>query len=150
MTLPNRIQWLSDLVRLEIELWNRIDTRLRQSQDLPLASFEALYFIARSHDGSLRVGDLAAALRITQGAASKLVDRVEAAGLIRRELDADDRRVCRIALTDDGRRTLADASQTYEAELATTLDATLSPDEQQHLHDLVTRLLATTKDGESK
>jgi len=150
VTSPNRIQWLSDLIRLEIELWNRIDTRLRQAHSLSLASFETLYFIARSREGSLRVGDLAGALRITQGATSKLVDRVEAAGLIRRELDADDRRACRIALTDDGTRTLADASRTYEAELTSALDAALSPDEQRHLHDLVTRLLATTNDGGPK
>jgi DNA-binding MarR family transcriptional regulator len=147
VTPPDRIQWLSDLIRLEIELWNRIDNQLRQAHNLSLAFFEALYFIARSRDGSLRVGDLAGALRITQGATSKLVDRVEAAGLIRRALDADDRRVCWIMLTDDGRRMLTDASRTYEAELASALDATLSLDEQQHLHDLVTRLLATPKDG---
>jgi hypothetical protein len=60
----------------------------------------------------------------------------------------DDRRASRVALTDTGKRRLADASTTYEAEMATVLDATLSTDEQQRLHDLVTRLLAATNDGE--
>ena len=147
MTPSSRIQWLSDLIRLEIALWDRIDTRLKKEHDLSLAFFESLYFIGHSRDGSLRVGDLARALRITVGATSKLVDRIEAAGLIRRKLDAADRRACRVALTDAGRHTLADASTTYEAELARVLDATLSTDEQQRLHDLVTRLLATTNDG---
>ncbi len=147
MTPPSRIPWLSDLIRLEIALWDQIDARLKQAHDLPLAFFEALYFIGQSRDGSLRVGDLARALRITQGATSKLVDRIERAGLIRRGPDADDRRACRVALTDAGTRTLADASTTYEAELATLLDATLSTDEQQRLHDLVTRLLAATNEG---
>jgi hypothetical protein len=32
--------------------------------------------------------------------------------------------------------------------MATVLDATLSTDEQQRLHDLVTRLLTATTDGE--
>ena len=32
--------------------------------------------------------------------------------------------------------------------MATVLDATLSTDEQQRLHDLVTRLLAAADDGE--
>jgi DNA-binding MarR family transcriptional regulator len=145
---PSRIQWLSDLIRLEIALWDRINIRLKYEHDLPLAVFEALYFIGQSRDGSLRVGDLARALRITVGATSKLVDRIEAAGLIRRELDADDRRASPVALTDAGKRQLADASKTYEAEMATVLDATLSTDEQQRLHGLVTRLLATTNDGE--
>ena len=145
---PSRIQWLSDLIRLEIALWDQINTRLHQEHDLSLAFFEALFFIGHSRDGSLRVGDLARALRITVGATSKLVDRIEAAGLLRRELDADDRRASRVALTDAGKRKLADASKTYEAEMATVLDATLSTDEQQRLHDLVTRLLAATSDGE--
>jgi DNA-binding MarR family transcriptional regulator len=145
---PSRIQWLSDLIRLEIALWDRINTRLKQEHDLPLVFFESLYFIGQSRDGSLRVGDLARALRITVGATSKLVDRIEAAGLIRREVDAEDRRASRLALTDAGKRQLADASTTYEAEMAAVLDATLSTDEQQNLHNLVTRLLVATKDGE--
>ena len=109
----------------------------------------SLFFIAHSLDGSLRVGDLARALRITVGATSKLVDRIEAAGLIRRELDADDRRVSRLVLTTTGRHKLADASTTYEAEMATMLDTSLSTDEQQCLHNLVTRLLVATTNGES-
>jgi DNA-binding MarR family transcriptional regulator len=148
VTPPSRIQWLSDVIRLEIALWDRINTRLRQAHDLSLAFFESLYFIGQSRDGSLRVGDLARALRITVGATSKLVDRIAAAGLLRRERDADDRRASRVALTDAGKRTLAHASTTYEAEMATVLDATLSTDEQQRLHDLVTRLFAATSDGE--
>ena len=149
VTPPNRIQWLSDLIRVEIVLWDRINARLRQEHNLSLAFFESLYFIGRSPDSSLRVGDLARALRITVGATSKLVDRIEAAGLIRRELDADDRRASRVALTDAGRRKLADASATYEAEMAIVLDATLGTDEQQHLHTLVRRLLTAAEHGES-
>ena len=57
-----RIQWLSDLVRLEIGLWNRIDAKLRVEHGLPLAYFESLYFIGHSLDRSLRVGELAAAV----------------------------------------------------------------------------------------
>src|SRR6266545_8171190 len=147
VTPPNRIAWLRDLIGLEIVLWDRINARLKAQHDLSLAFFESLYFIGRTPDGSLRIGDLARALRITVGATSKLVDRIEAAGLIRRELDADDRRASRVALTDAGKRQLADASTTYEAEMATVLDATLSTDEQQRLHSLVTRLLAATNDG---
>lgn len=141
MTPQNHIRWLSDLVRVEITLWNRIDVRLRQEHGLSLAFFETLYFIEDSPDGALRVGNLARALRITVGAASKLVDRVDAAGLIRRELDAEDRRASRVALTDAGRHMLTQASTTYAAELAAALDPALSVDEQESLHALVQRLL---------
>ena len=143
MTPQNRIGWLSDLIRVEIALWDRIDARLRQEHNLSLAFFETLYFIDGSPDDSLRVGDLARAVGITVGATSKLVDRVEAAGLIRREPDAEDRRASRVALTDQGRQSLAAASASYTAELAAALDPALSVDEQQQMHSFVKRLLST-------
>jgi len=100
---PERARWLIDLVRLEIMLWDRVDSRLRAEHSLSLAFFEALFFLSRSDDGSLRVGDLAQAMRITVGGASKLVDRIERAGLVRREPDATDRRASKIALTSNGK-----------------------------------------------
>ena len=148
VTAPDRIQWLSDLIRVEIVLWERIDSRLRLEHALSLAFFETLYFTAHAPGGSQRIGELARSLRITVGATSKLVDRVEAAGLIRRELDADDRRASRVALTDAGRHALAAASTTYTEELATVLDATLTTDEQQVLHSLVKRLLISADSKE--
>jgi DNA-binding MarR family transcriptional regulator len=146
---PGGVQWLSDLIRLEIVLWERVDARLREKHDLPLAFFESLHFIGRPPGGGLRIGDLAQALRITVGGTSKLADRIERAGLIRREPDPDDRRASRVALTDSGRRTLAAAVKTYEAELARILDPELSEEEQRAMHDLVTRLLTATSDGEA-
>lgn len=148
MTPSNRIEWLSDLVRLEITLWNRIDTRLRGEHGLPLAFFWPLYVVGRSSDASLRVGELAAALGLTVGGMSKIVDRIEHAGLLRREPDAADRRASRVVLTDAGRDSLGAASATYEAEMATVLDAALSTDQQHDLHRLVRRLLSGTGVGE--
>lgn len=148
MPSMNHIQWLSDLIRVEIVLWNRINARLLQAHDLSLAFFESLYFIEQSPDGRLRIGDLAWSLRITVGATSKLVDRMEATRLIRRELDVDDRRASRVALTDAGKQALVSASTTYTAELAAVLDATFTADEQQQMHTLVKRLLTTVdKEG---
>lgn len=142
------IEWLSDLVQLEITLWNRIDRRLRAEHDLPLAYFWPLYMVGRSGDGSLRIGELATAIGATVGGASKLVDRIERAGLLRREPDAADRRASRVALTDAGRRHLAAASATYEAEMATVLDAALSPEQQRCVHTLVRQLQESIDAGE--
>jgi DNA-binding MarR family transcriptional regulator len=142
------VQWLSDLIRLEIVLWERMDARLRAKHDLPLAFFESLHFIGHAPDRGLRIGDLAQALQITVGGTSKLADRIERAGLICREPDPDDRRASRVALTESGHRTLAAAVETYEAELARILDPALDEEEQRAMHDLVTRVLTATSDGE--
>jgi MarR family transcriptional regulator, organic hydroperoxide resistance regulator len=145
---PNRIEWLSDLVRLEITLWNRIDARLREEHDLPLAFFWPLHVVGRSRAESLRVGELAEALGLTVGGTSKIVDRIDGAGLLRREPDPADRRASRIALTDAGRRRLGAASETYEAAMTAVLDAALSESEQRRMHELVRRLLDATGAGE--
>jgi DNA-binding MarR family transcriptional regulator len=140
---PSRIEWLSDLVRLEITLWNQIDARLREEHGQPLAFFWPLYVLSRAGDESLRIGELADALGITVGGASKIVDRIERTGLLRRAPDAADRRASRVVLTDAGRSYLAEASETYEAEMATLLDAGLSADQQRDLHRLVRQFLNT-------
>jgi hypothetical protein len=86
----------SDLVRLEIELWNAVDARLRAVHDLPLARFEPMQVIARTPQ--CRVQDIATELSITVGGTSKIVDRLEAAGLCRRQPDPDDGRSSLIEL----------------------------------------------------
>jgi DNA-binding MarR family transcriptional regulator len=91
----------------------------------------------------MRVGDLALALRITVGGASKLVDRIERAGLIAREPDPDDRRASRVVLTVAGKRKLTAAVKTYEAEAGGILSGVLSPEEQHQMSDYVSRLLGS-------
>jgi DNA-binding MarR family transcriptional regulator len=135
------VEWATDLVRLEIAVWERVDTRLRESHQLPLAFFESLLFISRAPRGGMRVGDLARSLRVTVGGTSKLVDRIERAGLIAREPDPDDRRASRVVLTTAGKRKLTAAVKTYEAEVGSILGGVLRPEEQQQMSDYVSRLL---------
>ncbi|MGX6606068.1 MarR family winged helix-turn-helix transcriptional regulator [Micromonosporaceae bacterium Da 78-11] len=133
---------MTDLVRLEITLWDHVDARLKQAHDLGLASYETLFVLDVSGRDTLRVGDLARELRITVGGASKLADRICGAGLIERTPDPDDRRASLVALTPAGRDRLAAATVTYEAALAEMLDGVLTDDEQRSLHDLVRKALA--------
>jgi DNA-binding MarR family transcriptional regulator len=137
------VAWATDLIRLEIALWDRVDARLRESHELPLAFFESLLLISRAPRGSMRVGDLARALRVTVGGTSKLVDRIERAGLIAREPDPDDRRASRAALSTAGKRKLTAALKSYEAEVGSILGGVLRPEEQHQMRDYVSRLLTS-------
>jgi DNA-binding MarR family transcriptional regulator len=140
----------SDLIRLEIALWDRVDARLRGSHELPLAFFEGLLFISRAPGASMRVGDLARELRVTVGGTSKLIDRIQRAGLIARQPDPDDRRASRVVLTTAGKRRLTAAVKTYEAEVASVLGAVLGPEEQQQMNDYIARLLTWVDQGEAR
>ncbi len=142
------VAWATELIRLEIAVWDRVDARLRESHDLPLAFFETLLFISRAPRGSMRVGDLAQALRVTVGGTSKLVDRIEKTGLIARELDPDDRRASHLVLTPAGKRKLTAALKTYEAEVGSILGGALRSEEQRQMSDYVSRLLKAIDQGE--
>jgi DNA-binding MarR family transcriptional regulator len=146
--MTDGVAWATDLIRLEIALWDRVDARLRASHEVPLAFFEALLFISRAPRGNLRVGDLARALRVTVGGTSKLVDRIEASGLIAREPDPDDGRASRLVLTTAGRRKLTAALKTYEAEVESIVSGALRPAEQRQMSDYVSRLLTAIDEGE--
>ena len=73
-----------------------------------------------------RVFDIKEELALTVGGTSKLVDRIEAAGLCRRRANPDDRRSQIIELTPAGRRLLEEAIETFEDELQTRLGSVLT------------------------
>jgi len=131
-------QVFHDLVRFETELWDAIDVRLRTDVELPLSWFEPMLIIDQLE--SCRVYDIAEALSITVGGTSKLVDRIEAAGLCQRRPNPDDRRSSVIRLTPVGQQRLADASIDFDDELARRLavsDSTLD-----RFHAVLRRLRA--------
>jgi DNA-binding MarR family transcriptional regulator len=117
-------QLFSDLIRYETELWNVVDARLRAEHDLPLHRFEPMQIIARTPD--CRVYDIADALSLTTGGVSKLVDSIESAGYVKRRPNPEDRRSSIIELTSTGRKALARATTTFEAELQLRLGADVS------------------------
>jgi DNA-binding MarR family transcriptional regulator len=128
----------STLTRLETELWDAVDARLRQECDLPLGRFEAMVVI--SSFGTCRVFDIASALSITVGGASKLVDRIEAAGFCSRNLNPGDRRSSLLELTAAGTAVVEQGRQVVEAELARWFTPALTKQEAGTLLDLLARL----------
>lgn len=134
----------NDLVGVEIELWEAIDARLKQACDLPLGRFLPMRIIADVP--SCRVLDIAAGLSITVGAASKSVDRIEAAGHCLRRRNPDDRRSSIIELTPAGRSILDSATSAYEAELQARLAARLSVRELATLSAIITKLRSAPVD----
>lgn len=138
----------SEVVRFEIALWNAVDKRLREVHALPLAWFEPMQVLERMPRS--RVGDIAEALSITVGGTSKMVDRIEAAGLCRRQPDPEDGRSSRIELTAAGRQLLADATRTFVGELEQCLGATVSPQALEQFAATVRQLRQGLKEQGNK
>jgi DNA-binding MarR family transcriptional regulator len=68
-----------------------------------LSWYDLLWALYR---GPLRVKELADAVVLSPTAMSRFVDRVEAAGYVRREPDPGDRRALQVTITDEGRALL--------------------------------------------
>ena len=89
------------------------------------ASFGSVLVPLFERDG-LRLGELAAASRLSKQAMTGLVKRCERDGLVVRERDADDGRAFRVSLSDRGRRFQAvaeDVLRELDEELVGTLGA---------------------------
>jgi DNA-binding MarR family transcriptional regulator len=127
-----------DLVRFQIELWNAIDARLRADCELSLGRFLPMRVIAQT--ASCRVYDIADELAITIGGASKVVDRIETAGLCRRRAHPDDRRSSILELTPSGRRLLTSATAAFNHELSRRLGSAVSDRSLQQLGSTLAKL----------
>ena len=137
---PDLGSLFSDLIRLETELWDLVEARLRRDHDLALSWFEPMQVI----DGTpgCRVIDIAEALSITIGGTSKLVDRIESAGWCERSPNPDDGRSSTIRLTRPGRRLFTAARRTFTDEAGIRLGEPLSTSELQRFAATVHRLRA--------
>jgi DNA-binding MarR family transcriptional regulator len=67
-----------------------------------LSWYDLLWALYRQPGRSLRVNELAREVVLSPTAMSRFVDRVEAAGYVRREPDPADRRALQVTLTDEG------------------------------------------------
>jgi DNA-binding MarR family transcriptional regulator len=140
MVMTDLLDLFHQLVRLETELWNAVDARLRDDFDLPLSRLEPMQVIARHP--SCRVNDIAEELSITIGGTSKLVDRIEAAGYCVRRANPDDGRSSVIELTAAGQRVLAKAIKAFECELETRIGSAVSARSLEQLHSGIVKLRA--------
>ena len=94
--------------------------RLAQSPAVPPAQLRVLTIISRSEHTNM--SRLAEALDVVPSSASRLCDRLEATGLLRRVPDPRDRREVRLLLTPAARRLLDDLRESRRRALAAVLE----------------------------
>jgi DNA-binding MarR family transcriptional regulator len=92
-----------------------IERELNAQHKIGLSEFEVLDLIAEIDDPEepCRMKDLGSISPMTQSALSRIVDRLEKAGLVARSSCQDDRRALKVAITDAGRGLHAEAARTH-------------------------------------
>jgi 2,3-bisphosphoglycerate-independent phosphoglycerate mutase len=96
-------------LRVHSELTKALDAELETKHGLPLTSYEVLIYLAKAPEGRLRMAELADRVLLSRSGMTRLVDRLEREGLIRRDSCADDKRGAFAVLTDAGAAVLSKA-----------------------------------------
>ena len=107
----------------------RVEKALAEADLPPLAWYDVLWAIRSAPGRRVRMAELAAGLTVSRGGLTKLADRLEAAGLLRREPAEDDRRGLYAVLTDAGNETLRRMWPVYSRVLRETLVPAVSAEE---------------------
>jgi DNA-binding MarR family transcriptional regulator len=89
------------LLVVEWRISERLDAELQATAGLSLKRLELLMQL-HLKDGRRRMSDLADALLLSRGGATRLVGRAEQDGLVRREIPPDNRRATYAVLTEAG------------------------------------------------
>lgn len=89
-----------------------IEDDLRERHGIGLTEFEVLLRLSQAPEEGLRMQDLTALALLTKSGVTRLVDRMERSGLVRRRSCSMDRRGTYAVLTPKGRRTLDAADPT--------------------------------------
>jgi DNA-binding MarR family transcriptional regulator len=79
-----------------------LDAELERDAGIPLRWYDALVHLEESTDG-LRMNELAERILYSKSGFTRVVDRMEEAGLVRRVRPESDRRSILVVLTDQGR-----------------------------------------------
>jgi len=84
-------------------LVDRLDSELTAAGGMPLTWFDVLVHLVDAPEGRMRMQDLSTAVLLSKSGLTRLVDRMERAGLLTRGACATDRRVVYAIITASGR-----------------------------------------------
>ena len=125
-------------------MWARMERELQAAgHELTFSQYIVLKRLAT---GSAGVTDLARAAELNPGAMTRLLDKLEARGLLARSADPNDRRAIQLAITPEGEAQIEPLAQALD----TACEAVMGPldeTERRTLLRLLTRLIERDADA---
>ena len=130
------------LVRAHQAAMSRVESAMKAAGLPPLAWYELLVELDRAGDCGVRPFALEEALQVPQYGLSRLLARMEGAGLVLRGTCPGDGRGQIVAMTEAGREMLLRMGPVHSAAVQQAVGARLSPQEADGLAQLLGRLIA--------
>ena len=127
---------------------HRIEDELAQAGQLPLTSYDVLVALAEAPDRRLRMNELAGRVVVlSRSGVTRLADRLEADGLLRRERTPEDRRGAYAVLTAEGMAALRRAWPIYAGGIVEHFSRFLSDAEVRALTSALERIDTAARQG---
>ncbi len=117
-------EWRQLLAR-HADLSCALDREL-QNHGLGMSEYEVLERLAELPEQSAKVQTIAKSVHLSQSALSRVIGRLETAGLVAREMCPEDRRAITVRLTDEGLIRQTEARPTQRRVLAERLHSPLT------------------------
>jgi DNA-binding MarR family transcriptional regulator len=122
----------------------RIEREVEEAIGLPMASVEMLVNIGYENDGRMRMSELADTLLLSRGGATRLVARLEEAGLVERVIPPDDRRATYAVITQKGWEMLERGTPVLKQAVATHYLSHVDDDELAGIRSASVKILRET------
>jgi DNA-binding MarR family transcriptional regulator len=137
-----RVTLFGLLLETNARLVKAVNAGLERDCDMSLPWMEALLALRRTPEGRLRMTELAELVVLSNGGATRLVDRLEELQFVERVHCPTDRRAIHVAITPSGNARLDEALAVHVAQLDAYVGSQLTPAERKTLTALLTKLQA--------
>ena len=142
----SRQAWI-DLHRAHRLLLERVESALKRAGLPPLDWYDVLFELERAEGPGLRQYQLGERVLLSKHNLSRLIDRLERQGLVRRHACAEDGRGNLIRITAAGERMLADMWPVYGEAIEACFGARLERDEAVELSRVLGKVLEPGDDA---
>ena len=139
LTDPELDAWRG-LLRAHARATRLLDAELTAERALPLGSYEVLLHLAAAPGRRMRMTDLANSVLLSRSGVTRLVDRLERDGLLRRESCPSDLRGTNAVLTEDGLARLRAAATVHLRGVREHVTGRFDEDELRTLAALLGRI----------
>lgn len=133
------------LLTAHAEVVGALEREMEDAHDLPLTWYEVLLYLHESPEGRLRMSDLADTLLLSRSAATRFVDRMEHAGLVRREACTTDARGTFVVMTGEGEARFAATAPFHLEGIRRRFAAHVTEDEAEQMIAALDRVLAASR-----
>lgn len=145
---PESLSAWRGMLNAHAEVIARLTREMKRDMGIPLTWYEVLLILYESPTKSRRMHELAAARVLSRSAATRLVDRMQTAGLVLRQEAEADGRGTNVVMTEDGRALLRAAGRLHLDGIARHFGDHISEGEAAVLGDVLWRVAGKVRSAE--